>query len=349
MGSLSVLAPTLLFQKVGNRGACRRVARLAHPVLGQNFNIELGTAFFGCGVDQADQLGRMGHYGGLLGSAEAAIKVPKIYAHGQRAVAFALHVFADFVFGGVQQAIGVLAFNVEGECLFHGEILVRRAAMWAAGKTVRPTSGRWAMIRPMQQTPREQHATPHKDAIALLPEFTRLGLDRITLVNEGAQAHAALATLRQARAWGFDTESKPTFKVGEVSDGPHVLQLSTPERAWVFQLHDPECRAVAAELMALPGIAKAGFGLGDDRKRILHKLGVEPVGVLELNVVFRERGYRKDMGVKGAVAVLFGQRFIKSKKAATSNWAAPRLTESQLVYAANDAYAAIRVFNALGL
>ena len=39
----------------------------------------------------------------------------------------------------------------------------------------------------------------------------------------------------------------------------------------------------------------------------------------------------------------------KSKKAATSNWANVRLTEAQLVYAANDAYAAIRVFEALGL
>jgi ribonuclease D len=117
----------------------------------------------------------------------------------------------------------------------------------------------------------------------------------------------------------------------------------------VFQLHDPECRAIAAGLLALGGIAKAGFGLGDDRKRIIHKLGVEPVGILELNTVFRERGYRKDMGVKGAVAVLFNQRFIKSKKAATSNWANTRLTEAQLVYAANDAYAAIRVFDALGL
>lgn len=194
-----------------------------------------------------------------------------------------------------------------------------------------------------------RHATPDKDAIALLPEFGRLGLDRITLASTGPQALAALEELRSARAWGFDTESKPTFKVGEVSDGPHVLQLSTPQRAWVFQLHDPECRAVAAQLMALPGVVKAGFGLGDDRKRILHKLGVEPVGVLELNHVFRERGYRKDMGVKGAVAVLFNQRFIKSKKAATSNWAAPRLTEAQLVYAANDAYAAIRVYDALGL
>lgn len=201
------------------------------------------------------------------------------------------------------------------------------------------------MIRPMQ----ERHPTPDKDTIALLPPFERLGLDRITLVSTGIQAQEAFAALTDTPAWGFDTESKPTFKVGEVSDGPHILQLATPARAWVFQLMDPACSAVAAELLAQEGIAKAGFGLGDDKKRIVSKLGVEPRGILELNTVFRERGYRKDMGVKGAVAVLFNQRFMKSKKAATSNWANARLTESQLVYAANDAYAAIRVFHALDL
>jgi ribonuclease D len=192
-----------------------------------------------------------------------------------------------------------------------------------------------------------RHPTPDKDAIALLPPFERLGLNRITLVNTGPQADDAYDQLLLSKAWGFDTESKPTFKVGEQSDGPHILQLSTTARAWVFQLHEPGCRAVAAELLALDGIIKAGFGLGDDRKRIIHKLGVEPAGILELNTIFRERGYRKDMGVKGAVAVLFNQRFLKSKKAATSNWANERLTEAQLVYAANDAYAAIRVLEAL--
>jgi ribonuclease D len=194
-----------------------------------------------------------------------------------------------------------------------------------------------------------RHATPDKEAIALLPPFERLALDRITLVTTAAQAREAQAQLTDVPAWGFDTESKPTFRVGEMSDGPHILQLATVERAWVFQLHDLNCQAVAAELLAWEGIAKAGFGLGDDRKRIVQKLGVEPAGVLELNAVFRARGYRKDMGVKGAVAVLFNQRFIKSKKAATSNWAAERLTPAQLVYAANDAYAAIKVFEALGL
>ena len=194
-------------------------------------------------------------------------------------------------------------------------------------------------------TPR--HTTPDKDAIALLPPFERLGLDRITLVSTGVQAQQAHEQLLKTPAWGFDTESKPTFRVGEQSDGPHILQLSTAERAWVFQLHDPECRAVAAALLARTGIVKAGFGLGDDRKGIIYKLGVEPQGILELNTVFHQRGYRKDMGVKGAVAVLFKQRFIKSKKAATSNWANERLSEAQLVYAANDAYAAIRVLEAL--
>jgi ribonuclease D len=193
------------------------------------------------------------------------------------------------------------------------------------------------------------HETPDKEAIALMPPFERLGLDRITLVHNEKQACAAHDALTQARAWGFDTESKPTFRVGETSDGPHVLQLATDEHAWVFQLHDADCRAVAATLLAKPGITKAGFGLGDDRKRILQKLHIVPADILELNTVFHQRGYRKDMGVKGAVAVLFQQRFQKSKNAATSNWAVARLSESQLLYAANDAYAAYRVWLALQL
>ena len=194
-----------------------------------------------------------------------------------------------------------------------------------------------------------QHTVPDKDQIALLEPFDRLGLDRIRLVATAGEAHEARAEMAEARVLGFDTESKPTFLKNEASQGPHVVQLATLEKAWVFQLHDVECRAVVARLLAQAGVVKAGFGLGDDRRRIVSKLGVEPADVLELNTVFHERGWRKDMGVKAAVAVLFNRRFIKSRKATTSNWANPRLTEAQLVYAANDAYAAVRVFHALEL
>jgi ribonuclease D len=203
------------------------------------------------------------------------------------------------------------------------------------------------LLRPHAAAMHTTRSTPDKEAIALLPEFPRLGLGQITLVNTAEQAREACARLREQASLGFDTESKPTFFKDQVSEGPHIVQLSTLNHAWVFQLHEADCRDQVAQLLAEPQRALAGFGLGDDNKRILAKLGVVPVGSLDLNHLFRERGYRKDMGVKGAVAVLFNQRFLKSKKAATSNWANLQLSEGQLVYAANDAYAAACVFEAL--
>ena len=195
----------------------------------------------------------------------------------------------------------------------------------------------------------EHLPTPDKEHIALLEVFDRLGLPQIQVVATPEQAAAALKELEGARALGFDTESKPTFAKNELSTGPHIVQLSTLKKAWIFQLEDAECRRAVGVLLESQAITKAGFGLGDDRKRIVHKLGVDLQGVLDLNTVFREKGYRKDMGVRGAVAVMFNKRFIKSKKAATSNWSNPQLTEAQIIYAANDAYAAMRVFAALGL
>ena len=186
--------------------------------------------------------------------------------------------------------------------------------------------------------------TPDKEEINALPAFDRLDLPQITLVDTPEMARAAMAALQDHPALGFDTESKPTFTKNETSDGPHIVQLSTVQHAWIFQLHDAECRRVVAALLESPRIIKAGFGLGDDKKRVHAKLGIDFQAVLDLNATFRALGYRKDMGVRGAVAVLFNQRFIKSKKASTSNWANTQLTDAQLIYAANDAYAAQRVW-----
>lgn len=189
---------------------------------------------------------------------------------------------------------------------------------------------------------------PAPEEIALLEPFERIPLERIRLVATAEQAGRAAAALVRTPAWGFDTESRPTFSVGEASEGPHIVQLATTDEVFIFQLHDPGCRTIVAELLAHDGLLKAGFGLGDDKRRIAHKLGVEPQHVLDLDTVFRQRGYRKQVGVKAAVAVLFQRRYLKSKRAATSNWANRQLTPAQLLYAANDAWAALRVHQALG-
>lgn len=192
-------------------------------------------------------------------------------------------------------------------------------------------------------------SSPSKDEIAELEPLNRLGLDNIVVVSTRQQAALALQALEASTVLGFDTESKPTFAKAEVSEGPHVVQFSTLHTAYVFQLHDAGCCEVVSTLLVSEGITKVGFGLAGDHVQIMRTLGVRPKNVLDLNVVFRDKGYVKELGVRGAVAVMFNRRFLKSRKATTSNWANRQLSESQIVYSANDAWAAIKVFHALEL
>lgn len=192
-------------------------------------------------------------------------------------------------------------------------------------------------------------ALPEREAIALLPVFNGLDLQHIEVITTPAQAERAAAEMLQVGWVGFDTESKPTFAKNEVNTGPHVVQFATPDKAWLFQLHREDCNDVLAGLIASDRVHKAGFGLSTDMTLMRGRLGIEPRAVFDIDDEFRRRGYRKSVGVKTAVALVFGQRFVKSRKATTSNWANRQLTDSQLRYAANDAYASIRVFDALGL
>ncbi|MDZ4288843.1 MAG: 3'-5' exonuclease [Prosthecobacter sp.] len=202
---------------------------------------------------------------------------------------------------------------------------------------------------PGQRAIRACAPLPTKEQAALLEAFEIIELERITLVSTAQEAHEAREALSGSRVLGFDTESKPTFWKGEVSDGPHVVQFSLCDRAYVFQLHQADCREVAAAILASADVTKVGFSLGSDREQILRTLGVKLQNVIDLDSIFRRNGYQKNVGVKAAVAMLFQKRFSKSKKVSTSNWANRELSEAQILYAANDAYAAMQVFLALGM
>lgn len=188
---------------------------------------------------------------------------------------------------------------------------------------------------------------PEREEIALLEPFEGLGLNDIVLVATRDDAERAAAALLAAGVVGFDTESKPTFAKNEVSTGPHLVQFATRETAWLFQLHRSDCNEVLGALIGSEALRKVGFGLSSDLSLIRQKLKVEPRAVYDIDDEFRRRGYRRSVGVKTAVALVFNQRFTKSRKATTSNWASHRLSEAQLRYAANDAYASIRVYDAL--
>ena len=178
---------------------------------------------------------------------------------------------------------------------------------------------------------------PHKSEIALMEPFVGLMLDCIHVPATEEEFATAATEIRAAGIVGFDTESRPTFVVGDVSEGPHVVQFALHDKAYLFQLHRTE------------QVLKVGFGLRSDRKHIRAKLGVHFNAVVDLNTVFSMDGYHKEMGVRAAVGLVLKRRFAKSRHVTTSNWSQPQLTAQQLLYAANDAYAALKVLEALGL
>ena len=195
--------------------------------------------------------------------------------------------------------------------------------------------------------PTMSKAAPTKAETAHLEVFAGLTLAQIEVPTTRAQFAAAAAEILAARTVGFDTESKPTFAPGEVSNGPHVVQFALPDRAFIFQVRHAEGRDLLVELLRSHSLRKVGFGLGSDRSQVQAKFGVALGAVIDLGNEFRQRGYRNAVGVRAAVAIVFERRFVKSKRTTTSNWALPQLNSSQLMYAANDAFAALKVFQAL--
>lgn len=177
----------------------------------------------------------------------------------------------------------------------------------------------------------------------VLPPYQGIRLADVTLVQSPVQAAEALSALLAADVIGFDTESKPTFIKGEASSGPHLIQLATDDTAYLFQIGATPALDVLRAILESSAVLKVGFGLSDDLKRLRIKLGITTASVLDLSVALRG-GQRNDLGAKTAVAKFFGLRLQKSKKTSTTNWANARLSERQILYAADDAQVALRVY-----
>ena len=191
--------------------------------------------------------------------------------------------------------------------------------------------------------------SPSKFETALLEPFATLPLERIYVPMTEVQFAAATAAIKGAGVVGFDTESKPVFDRGAISDGPHVVQFSLDDCCYIFQLHRADCRSFLIEILESERVLKVGFGLRSDHKEIRAKLGVTLRAVLDMNDVFRKDGHPGTTGARAAVAIVMNQKFHKSKAVSTSNWSLPQLSPKQLLYAANDAYVAIKVLRAMNL
>ena len=195
------------------------------------------------------------------------------------------------------------------------------------------------MEEPLLQT------LPSKEQIQELPLFQNLPMQQIHLINSIEQCLALEQELKSCALLGFDTESKPTFAKGEVSTGPHLIQLASHDTAYLFQIN-PQILEFLKPVFENRDQVKVGFGLKNDA-HLFRKKGIELNNVIELSKCFSAFGFSNPMGLKNAMALLFQVNFPKSKKISTSNWARKILTPHQIQYAAADAYAPVLVFEEL--
>ncbi len=139
---------------------------------------------------------------------------------------------------------------------------------------------------------------------------------------------------------GFDTETKPSFKKGEMNKVA-LLQLSTQDEAFLFRLNKLGLPDSIRRLLSDPGIVKPGVAIRDDIKGLQEISNFKPQGFIELQDFAKKIGIQ-DFSLKKLTAIVLGFRISKSQQ--ISNWEAPMLTEAQQIYAATDAWTSLKIY-----
>lgn len=151
----------------------------------------------------------------------------------------------------------------------------------------------------------------------------------------GAEFNRAIAYLRSQKIIGFDTETRPCFTQDQPRYGVALLQLSGPEKAFLFRINKIGMHRRLCNILANPKIMKVGAAVHDDIRGLQKHRQFVPSAFVDLQKIVCEWGIR-DKAVKKMSAIILGYRISKTQQ--LSNWEAETLSESQCRYAATDAW-----------
>ncbi len=151
----------------------------------------------------------------------------------------------------------------------------------------------------------------------------------------GLEYEKAIFYLRRQKILGFDTESRPVFSPGQHGNGVALLQLSGPQKAYLFRVQLLGMRRSLCSILANKKIIKVGAASADDVRGLQRLRKFDAAGFVDLQKIAWEWGIR-DKSVKKLAANILGCRISKAQQ--LSNWEAPELSPSQQKYAATDAW-----------
>ena len=172
-----------------------------------------------------------------------------------------------------------------------------------------------------------------KEDVNLLPLWRYEG--PIVMLGSEVEVAAAVERMRKAGVVGIDTETRPTFRKGVAARPVALLQLALPDIVYLLRLNLVGMPAAMQALLEDEAVKKIGIGTRDDVRELKRDFGCTVRGVVDLNTVCRQLGYRS-IGARKLTALILGKRI--SKRQQTSDWEKPALTPAQIAYAATDAW-----------
>ena len=157
----------------------------------------------------------------------------------------------------------------------------------------------------------------------------------VVIESPGIEYYKAIQYLRRQKVLGFDTETRPVFEPHHPHHGVALLQLSGPDKAFLFRVCKMGLRRRIRYLLSDPDIIKVGAASGDDVRCLQRLAPFEGKGFVDLQKIGWEWGIR-DKSVKKMSGLILGIRISKTQQ--LSNWEADKLSPAQQLYAATDAW-----------
>ncbi len=165
----------------------------------------------------------------------------------------------------------------------------------------------------------------------------------IYLIDNRKDLFTAVETLKNQTLLGFDTETRPVFKKG-VYHKVSLLQLATEEKAYLFRLNEIGLPKELVNILSDKNIIKTGVAIKDDIKALQKLNKFIPGAFIELQKYVDEFGI-EDNGLKKITGNVLG--FKISKGARLTNWDNKVLSDTQLKYAATDAWVSYEIYSKL--
>ena len=184
-------------------------------------------------------------------------------------------------------------------------------------------------------------ATISKEELENLPKAAFPG--QIIVVDTLEQIAEACQYLSQFEQIGFDTESRAIFQKGVVNK-ISLLQLSTPDRCYLFRLCRIRLDKAILKILENPNIRKIGLATNGDLKELYTLRKFRARNFIDLQTIVGNYGIQ-ELGLAKISAIVLGLRVAKAQR--LSNWEATQLTEAQQLYAATDAWICSCIYDKL--